>query len=338
MEKINQHNYEAFYLDYLEGNLGEIEQTMLFNFLDDNLDLKAELEDDILDYTLSSNTDKLTTFEKEDLKHFECLTDEICLNNVNDFIIADLENDISSEKKKELDGFIIEHKLEETKNYFHATKLIPNLTEVYDDKAGLKKKGRIIPLFIKIVSVAAVGVLLFNFIGSTNSEYYSVRQSNFALQIDTLNHKFEINLANNNSDKIVELNTNLPEKNKLNPIDNLPHFAEVKVDSVQSIIENLPNLKNDIAIENIKPIDKDSSVTPLIIEHPKFDDDIVQTKDPKETQDNGIKLIDMYKPITNLTNSYTSLNVSYKKSTKESTYQVTNIKLGKFSFERKRKK
>jgi len=338
MEKINKHNYEGFYLDYLEGNLGEIEQAMLFDFLDNNLDLKAELEDDILDYTLSSSADKLTVFEKEDLKHFECLNDEVCLNNVNDFIIADLENDISLEKKKELDRFIIEHKLEETKHYFHATKLVPNLTEVYSDKAGLKKRGTLIPLFIKISSVAAVGLLLFNFISSTDSEYYSLRQSNFALQIDSLNHKFEINLADNNSVKTVELKANLPKKSEFNSIDNLPNFDEVKVDSVQSIIQDLPNIKNDIAIENIKPIVKDSSVSPLNIEPPNFEDDIVQSKAPKETKDNGIKLIDMYQPITNLTNSYTSLNVSYKKSTEESKYQVTNIKLGKFSFERKRKR
>ena len=34
MEKITTYNYEAFYLDYLEGNLNENEQVMLFDFLD----------------------------------------------------------------------------------------------------------------------------------------------------------------------------------------------------------------------------------------------------------------------------------------------------------------
>jgi hypothetical protein len=46
----------------------------------------------------------------------------------------------------------------------------------------------------------------------------------------------------------------------------------------------------------------------------------------------------MYQPITNLTNSYTNLGVSYKKSQPESEYAVTAFSIGKFSFERKKRK
>lgn len=332
MEKINKHNYEAFYLDYLEGNLDEVNQTMLFDFLEANLDLKAELEDDILEFSLSPNTESLTTFEKEDLKYLNCLNGEICLDNVNDFIISDLENDIPLEKKKELDAFLIEHKLERDKKQFQATKLIPNLAEVYDDKAGLKKKGMVIPLVIRIVYVAAVGVLLFNFIGSTDSEYYSPRQSDFALQIDTLNHKFEINLADNKTVQSPELKKSKIEKN------DSTSYIEVKIDSIQPIIQDLPNQNNTIVIKQIILLDKDSSQVPIRIETPDFNDAIVQSTTPTEEIDKGIKLVDMYQPIISLTNSYTNLHVSYKESTKESTYQVTSIKLGKFSFERKIRK
>jgi hypothetical protein len=338
MEKINQHNYEAFYLDYLEGNLNEIDQAMLFKFLDDNLDFKAELEDDILEYTISSDSDKLTAFEKEDLKHFDCHKGEICLNNVNDFIISDLENDISSQKKKELNAFIIEHELESDKKYFYATKLKPNLSEVFDDKSELKKKGVIIPLFLKIASIAAVALLLFNFIGSNEAQYYSQRDSSFVLNEDTLDYTFEINLADNNSIKTVILKEDKQQKNQSNPKENLPQYAEVITDSIEPTIQDVPDFNDDIVIENSKPSVIDTSKTPLIIENPVFNDDIVQAPNPTEQIDNGIKLIDMYQPITNLTNSYTSLDVSYKKSTDDSKYQVTNIKLGKFSFERKRNK
>jgi len=338
MEKITRHNYEAFYLDYLEGNLNEIDQTMLFDFLDANLDLKSELEDDVLDYALSSDSTSLNTFEKEELKHFDCLKGEICLNNVNDFIIADLEQDISVEKKVELGQFIIEHELEKEKAYFFSTKLNPDLTEVYDDKAGLKRKGTIIPLFLKIASVAAVALLLFNFIGSNGSEDYSPRQSNFALQIDSLNHKFEFNLANNNTSKSVELKEANVRSSDSNGVKNSIHYTEVKIDSIQPTIQDMPSLNNDIVIEKIKPLEKDTVVTPIINEESLFNDDIVRSNPAAEQKDNGIKLVDMYKPITSLTNSYTNLDVSFKKSTEESKYQVTNIKLGKFSFERKKRR
>lgn len=336
MEKINKHNYEAFYLDYLEGNLDEIEQAMLFDFLDANLDLKTELEDDILEYTISAEADKLTDFEKEDLKHFDCLKGEICLNNVNDFIISDLENDISTEKKIELDAFLKEHSLESDKKYFYATKLKPNLSEVFEDKGGLKKKGTIIPFFVKMASIAAVGLLLFNFMGTNNSQYYSARTNNFVLNIDTLQHKFEFNLADNNAVETLDLNETKQNSDFKN---NLPQYSDVKVDSIQPIIQNEPVFNDDVVIENIKPTVIDTSKTNPINETLNAKEDIVQqSNSPSDEIDNGIKLIDMYKPITSLTNSYTNLDVSYKKSTDDSKYQVTNIKLGKFSFERKRNK
>ena len=333
MEKITRHNYEAFYLDYLEGNLSEQDQAMLFDFLDANLDLKSELEDDVLDYTLLSDSASLNKFEKEDLKHFDCHKGEICLNNVDSFIISDLENDISLEKKNELNSFITEHKLEKDKAYFFSTKLNPNFSEIYNDKAGLKKKGTIIPLFFRVASVAAIALLLFNFIGSNGSEYYSPRQSNYALQIDTLNHKFEINLATTNSTKTIE-----SKDNQSNESNNSTYSSNVNNDSIKPSIQDLPNLNNDIVIEKNKPILNDTVVSPIINKESLFRDDIVQSSPVLKQQDNGIKLVDMYKPITSLTNSYTNLDVSYQKSTEESKYQVTNIKLGKFSFERKRNK
>ena len=44
MEQLNIHNYEAFYLDFLEGNLNEEETSQLFCFLDENPSLKIEVE------------------------------------------------------------------------------------------------------------------------------------------------------------------------------------------------------------------------------------------------------------------------------------------------------
>ncbi|MCZ4408766.1 hypothetical protein O3Q51_08105 [Cryomorphaceae bacterium 1068] len=45
MEKITRHNYEAFFLDYLEGNLSEELNTELQAFLSQNPDLASELEE-----------------------------------------------------------------------------------------------------------------------------------------------------------------------------------------------------------------------------------------------------------------------------------------------------
>ena len=42
METINSTNYEAFYLDFLEGNLNEEETALLFVFLDENPEFKLD--------------------------------------------------------------------------------------------------------------------------------------------------------------------------------------------------------------------------------------------------------------------------------------------------------
>lgn len=44
MEKINRHNYEAFFLDFAEGNLSEKQLVELNTFLDENPDLRSELD------------------------------------------------------------------------------------------------------------------------------------------------------------------------------------------------------------------------------------------------------------------------------------------------------
>lgn len=337
MDKINKDNYEAFYLDYLEGNLNELESVSLFNYLDANPELKAELEDDVLEYTLVPDTAHLNSFEKDDLKNFDCLLGEICLNNVNDFIIADLENTISEDKKKELDEFIAKHQLEKEKAYFFATKLKPNNSEVYKHKNELKKKGKIIPLFIKIASVAAVGLMFFNLIGFNNSEEYTLRQSNFALTIDSLNYKFDVNIASHSDSEKITQPTIKKTKFKKDEQGPLNTVEKTKIDSIPPTIEGLDFQNNDIVKEHIKPLIPTDTIGKSI-NIPMDNDDIAESNTTLDQSNSEIKLVDMYKPITKLTNTYTSLNASYKKSTEESEYQVTNIKIGKFSFERKKKK
>ena len=330
MEKITTYNYEAYYLDYLEGHLDDSGKNRLFTFLDTHPVLKAELEldGDILDFTLNSEKDSLTKFEKEDLKQFDCKVNEICFNNVNDYIIADVENEITSEKKLELSQFISEHDLQITQDYFNVTKLKADLTEVYPDKTELKKKGTIIPLFVKIASVAAVGLLVFNLVNSSSNsiELYSPRQGEFALQIDSLNHTFDVNLNVESAqpDNYVFIENPIQSNDVVIAHENQP---------VDTLTTPFINLDPVIDIVEEKEETNDHPIMPL---HEDDNDEIVMSNS-SENISKEIKLVDMYKPITNLTNSYTDLDVSYQKSIPESDYAVTVLSIGKFSFERKKR-
>lgn len=332
MEKITTYNYEAYYLDYLEGNLDENGKLMLFNFLDANPILKSELEldDDVLNFTLSTKKDSLTRFEKEDLKHFDCKEGEICFQNVNDLIVAEVEKEISAEKKIALNEFIVEHDLQKSRDYFYATKLRADLNEVYPNKEELKKKGTIIPLFAKIVSAAAVTLLVFNLVyqSGNSSEIYSPRHGEFALQIDSSNQIFDINTnkVESTQDNYVFLNS-----------DHKKNENSDKIQPKDTIIT--PSIKlnpNNDFVDDKNDEDKNNGYPIMPLHEDDKDDVAIVTTD--EIPNNQIKLVDMYKPITNLTNNYTDLDVSYQKSVPESDYTVTAFSIGKFSFERKKKK
>ncbi len=336
MEKITVHNYEGVYLDYLEGNLNKEGEILLFDYLNDNPELKFELDidNDILNYTLAPNTESLSRFEKEDLKHFDCIENEICLNNVDDFIVAELEGEITKDQKVELNTFINEHDLQTSKEYFYATKLKPNLTEVYQNKTGLKKRGTIIPLFLKISSVAAVGLLMLTLYNqSDHTKKYSPRNGSLALDIDSSNQVFEINkkevdnsnLTASNSKSLKVIQQEIVEKDTT--LLNINNF------------ELSPNQYVEKQKFNIDPIEDKEKVEKQFIPtgDPKDQDLAIATPSQIETQSTDIKLVEIYQSVTNLTNSYTDLAVSYKKSTPDSEFKVTSFSIGKFSFERKRR-
>jgi hypothetical protein len=81
MEKITRHNYEAFFLDYLEGNLSEKLNIELKVFLAQNPDLAVDLEDfenvSLEPATESSNWNDLKVPSLEELTHSASLREEL---------------------------------------------------------------------------------------------------------------------------------------------------------------------------------------------------------------------------------------------------------------------
>ena len=344
MEKITTYNYEAFYLDYLEGNLSNEEQDMLFKFLNQHPDLKTELEldTDVLDFKLSPDfKNTLKHIEKEELKH--CDEDEICLKNVDDYIISDVEQQLSLSKKQALDEFVKTHQLEGRVKAYQATKLQPNLTEVYPNKNELKHQTKVIPLLIRITAVAALFLLLFNIIdfNQTNNKQYQQRQAKYHWQqpdVDTnsfdQNQIIDNDIQNhpiaNNNERVTQkempknqhnINTQNDLQQKINDVaEQSPQNNKINIDTSTIHRDEHPNL----------PIEKDNQ--------PNEDNIANANTNSSKEKNSNIKLVDMYKPVTQVANNYTSLNVMAKKSTPESEYQVTKISVGKFSFERKKKR
>jgi hypothetical protein len=154
-ERISIFNYEAFYLDYLEGNLGEEDTALLLAFLEEHPELIEEDEDFVL---LDPAADTPVFDDKDSLKMVS--DDEaIALSNVEHFLIAESEGQLTEPKQEELNAFVAEHPhLEKERKYLAAMFLKADTSIVYGNKAGLKRKGGIV--IWPYVAMAAASVLI----------------------------------------------------------------------------------------------------------------------------------------------------------------------------------
>jgi hypothetical protein len=159
MERISIFNYEAFYLDFLEGNLSEEDTVLLFEFLDKHPELK--LEDDAL-VTLNDDLPVLDDQFKMGLKQVEFNETVITAHNAEQFMIAETEGLLSSEKVIELDQFVgSDTDRMRLRKSFAATRLQPDVRVVFADKDSLKRKKKIALWPIISLAAAACAAVLF---------------------------------------------------------------------------------------------------------------------------------------------------------------------------------
>ena len=171
MDKISIFNYEAYYLDYLEGNLNEEDTALLLAFLEEYPECK--LVDEALPEV---NIEESPVFlNKESLK----MVDEegaIKLNNVDHFLIASNEGLLSVEKEKELSGFVAKEGLEDEAALYGSVQLIPDTKEVYVNKAGLKQK-EVFVLWPYIATAAAACVIVILMLWQGNADIIDAPQN-----------------------------------------------------------------------------------------------------------------------------------------------------------------
>ncbi|WP_165836070.1 hypothetical protein [Marinifilum breve] len=163
MRRIDRHNYEEFFLDYLEGNLNDSEKKNLESFLVLNPDLKEELEEMCLIELEEENI----TFDKSSLKQIPFETD------FEDFCVAKLEGDLEQEEEIAFTKYLNENLIGKAQyQLYEKTKLKADIGIIYPDKEELKRKERkIIPYWmISGVGIAASVLLLFSVWNTTISD------------------------------------------------------------------------------------------------------------------------------------------------------------------------
>ncbi|WP_282125998.1 hypothetical protein [Marinifilum flexuosum] len=170
MRRIDRHNYEEFFLDYLEGNMNDSEKKNLESFLALNPDLREELDE----MCLVELEEEDIIFDKSSLKQIPFETD------FEDFCVAKLEGDLEQEEEIAFTKYLNENLIGKAQyQLFERTNLKADNDIIYPDKEELKRKERkIIPYWmISGVGIAASVLLLFSVWNTSISDKNAMQDS-----------------------------------------------------------------------------------------------------------------------------------------------------------------
>ncbi len=129
---INKNNYEAFFLDYHEGNLSPQQVADLLLFVEQHPELKEEFE--------SFENVTLDDLSNVSFEGKASLKKEITLENREDYFIRNVENTLTATEKNLLENFIKQHPQYLTElELFQKTKVFADTSVIFENKESLKK-------------------------------------------------------------------------------------------------------------------------------------------------------------------------------------------------------
>ena len=264
MEHISIFNYEAFYLDFLEGNWNEEETALFLAFMEAHPELK--LEDESL-VSVEVETFNLDPQFKTNLKQVSFVDTPITLSNVEQFLIAETEGQLSSEKLAELKTFVAANSsLHQTQKLYAAAHLKADLSIVYADKASLKRKKTLVLWpYVSLALAASLTAILFYV-------YYSGNQllvngpTNVIVQTDSTevapkdkSNKEEINLDQLNQKQASESNDYVADSNPTIEQNNQTPIKQDRPTQIDRLnlkgLKTIKSKKTDLEIIERNPAD-----------------------------------------------------------------------------------
>lgn len=155
---ININNYESWFLDYHEGRLDDYAKAEVMAFLEEH----PELEEEFYSFESFSLSDEPVMAEAYPDKNELRKSDAIGPDTIEQWLIAELERDLTEEQQNRLAQF-----LQEQPSYMHdrelfgKTRLEADPSEVFENKSALRKV-KVIPMFHpgRVLRYAAIVLLL----------------------------------------------------------------------------------------------------------------------------------------------------------------------------------
>ncbi|MCB0430340.1 MAG: hypothetical protein H6585_13740 [Flavobacteriales bacterium] len=163
MNMINEHNVEAYLLDYAEGRLSAEQVAELLLFLENHPELDLSLDEDLTN-ALPLISDERAMPGKEDLKKPD-YGQGIYPGNLDDHLVASLEGLLSPDEENTLQAYLEAHpENKKDRKLFALTRMQPDASIVFANKPSLKKERRIIPAFLPYAAAAAVLMVAMLFV------------------------------------------------------------------------------------------------------------------------------------------------------------------------------
>lgn len=323
---INRNNYEAYFIDYLEGNLDERLVDDFIEFLQQNLDLKEELA---LFETISAEQENILFYKKEKLYKEKFDADK----EFDRAAIACLEGDISEKEKAEFDNYVGSHP-EKQKDILliGQTKLRADESIIFNKKNKLYHYsiGRIILLWSgRVAAIVILGLAIFSLVNNNSNK--KIQENKIAI-VENKSTKKEI--IPETKKLPAETEKKIPEK----PQKTTPKPAIKKVipekKSNKSLRETTKGRleQEDLAMIRVPvetPAKLNTLPASLNIQHPALALAAIKTKNPEIQQDiyEEYLLADLVKEKSGLK------KLSFNKISKAGLNLVANISKEKFTYE-----
>lgn len=154
--KINRHNYEEYFILYMDNELNSSDRRMVEDFIALHPDLKEEL-DTLLQYKLEPDTGITFPAKEELLKN----TGPIHSGNYEEWLLRYTDQELSASEKAAVEAYAAANPaVQQELNLFMQTRLQPELVE-FPDKASLyRKEEKVRPLLPRWWRAAAAILLL----------------------------------------------------------------------------------------------------------------------------------------------------------------------------------
>lgn len=260
--EINFSNYEVFVIDYLDKKLGPIETAQLLLFLEENPQIKSEIEN-LEIYTAPANLKESFGFIESLIRPNDAEAENLNINNYPHYFVAANEGDLSEKGMTAIKNFLLVHsELNEEYRLFSFCKLTPDKKAHFPQKEKLKIKPRSFFIRNYFATGIAAGLLLLAavyFQMAPNNEDALSKALNSSVQQQSTNEKVTSSKVINKTKSETEVDKNKVNSEKGNTLSK-PTTTESNKKSEIKPVNNIPVRKI-----NTKPVILNT--TPIIAEN-----------------------------------------------------------------------